>query len=109
MSETATAIPLADWQADMERRGKLDCKFRCPFCGNEATPNDFKAAGAEPERAARECVGRVTGAKGSLHGSKQQPCDWAAFGLFGTLNEGTKIQLEDGREIWVFDFAGEAA
>lgn len=99
------AIPLAEWQEAMARRGKIDAKFRCPFCENEASARDWKDAGGDPQRAPQECIGRHVGAKGGLHGEREQPCDWAAFGLLGTLNEGTKLRLPDGREIWVFDFA----
>lgn len=33
-----------------------------------------------------------------------KPCDWAAFGLLGTLNEGTVVR-RDGQDTWIFDFA----
>lgn len=104
-------MKLAEWQAEMERRGAIECKFRCPLCGNEASPKDWKEADGDPQRAARECIGRLVGAKGRLGSDPPvpQPCDWAAFGLFGTLNEGTKVELEDGKVLMVFDFAEAAA
>ena len=91
-----TAVPLAEWQAEMGRRGKADCKFRCPQCGNEASPADFKAAGADPQRAPQECIGRVDPKLGG--------CDWAAFGLFDTCPQ--HVDLGD-RTIPVFAFASE--
>lgn len=104
-AESKPAIPLAEWQEAMARRGKIDAKFRCPFCGHEASARDWKDASGDPQRAPQECIGRLIGAKGGLHREREQPCDWAAFGLFGTLDGGTKILLPEGREIWVFEFA----
>lgn len=62
MSEAKPPTPLAEWQAEMERRGKLDCKFVCPVCGNVASPNDWKALLPDldrPDRAVVECIGRA--------------------------------------------------
>lgn len=101
------AIPLAEWQDEMEKRGKLDCKFVCPACGNEASPADFIAAGADPQRAPQECIGRVN--PKVMAGGKFEPgpnggCDWAAFGLFDLCT--THIEV-DGKPVPVFAFADQ--
>jgi hypothetical protein len=105
------AVPLDTWRTEALERGGgdfLNTPFECPLCGHVATPADFIAAGAKGDRAAVECIGRVIGAKGSLHSKKRpvpQPCDWAAFGLFGTLNGGVEVQWPDGHTSWSFAFA----
>ena len=99
---------LAHWQAEMERRGKLDCKFVCPSCGNRASPNDFKAAGGDPQRAPVECIGRVAPAKmanGEFEPGPLGGCDWAAFGLLNICP--VQIDLGD-RTTPVFAFASDA-
>lgn len=95
----------------------LDCRFVCPACRSSATPRQFLEAGADPERAARECLGRVVGGKPYLKiphrkWRRGDRCDWAAFGLFGTMVGGTEapgqeIELPSGKRIWVFSFADE--
>lgn len=104
-------IQVADWRTRARELGGEDCldtPFRCPACGHVATPRDFKRLGAAPHRALQECVGRVTGA-GSPFGVNgkppAKPCDWAAFGLLGTLDGGTIVIAEDGTEVNVFEFA----
>lgn len=104
------AVPLAEWQAEVARRGKLDCKFRCPLCKHEASPNDWKKAGGDPQRAPTQCIGRLTGdvqldPETNWPKEGTQPCNWSASGLFGTLNDGTKVALPNGEEMWVFSFA----
>lgn len=69
--------------------------FLCPRCGHVATLGDFRALGAEPGRAAQECIGRV---QGSTVG-----CDWAAFGLLGTLAGGVLVVTEEGVEVPCFE------
>jgi hypothetical protein len=104
-SDSVVRQPLAEWQAEMERRGKLDCKFVCPRCGNVATPSDFEALGVSPERAAQECIGRVRPAKmagGEFDAGPDGGCDWAAYGLFRGPNF---VVLPDGSESPVFAFA----
>lgn len=101
---------LEAWQAEALRRGNGDkyaCRFLCPLCGNVATALQFRDAGALPDRVAQECIGRVIGAKGSFESPRPvaQPCDWAAFGLFGTLNSGAFVDMPGGKRINVFSFA----
>jgi hypothetical protein len=91
---TDREMPLADFQAEMERRGKLDCKFVCPQCGNHASPNDFKRADSDPDKAPQMCIGRV---------KENEGCDWAAFGLLDICT--VHILMEDGRRVPVFEFA----
>lgn len=65
-----------EWLAEGERRfGPYheDWKFVCPKCGNVASGQDFKRAGAKPNAMYCECIGRYLKHKG---------CDWAAYGLF---------------------------
>ena len=64
-------------------------KFVCPKCGNIASGEDFKNAGADVNDMYSCCIGRYTKDKG---------CDWAAFGLFDICS----VHV-DG--IPVFDFA----
>lgn len=98
-------ILLANWQAEMGRRGKMDCKFVCPSCGNTASPNDFKAAGADHQRAPVECIGRVKPkvmAGGEFEAGSNGGCDWAAFGLIDICI--VHIDLGD-KQVPVFAFA----
>lgn len=95
---TTSVVTLADWQTEMAKRGKLDCKFVCPSCGNEASPADFKAVGADLQRAPHECIGRVDKELGG--------CDWASFGLLDICTVHIAV---DGREVPVFAFAETAS
>lgn len=107
-------LSLDEWEAKghaLFGDSRRNFSFRCPNCGHAATPQDFVDAGADPNRAPMECIGRVIGAKGgysTLNGKpnpRAQPCDWAAFGLLGTLNSGVLVVAPDGREKWIFSFA----
>lgn len=75
-------------------------KFVCPRCGNIQTPKDFLDVGLDKDRAAQlsyqDCIGRHT---------KEKGCDWAAYGLFGTLEKGRIVITPEGKEVQVFDFA----
>lgn len=108
---TAT-ITLADWQDEMERRGKLDCKFACPVCGNVASPNDWKTLLPDldrPDRAVQECIGRAMprdqtrAAFGNGPDGVKRPCDYAAFGLFDICK--LHVEHDDGKLVPVFEFA----
>jgi hypothetical protein len=104
-------MTIEEWRQRVTDSGDgnpLDARIKCPLCHNVATPRQFKDAGADPEKAFVSCIGRVIGAKGSLHSKRRpvpQPCDWTAGGLFGTLNGGIQLLKEDGPTVWVFDFA----
>jgi hypothetical protein len=54
--------------------------FVCPNCKDVATPQDFRDAGADPDRIGQECIGRSLGA---LTGGAKRGCNWAAYGLLG--------------------------
>lgn len=101
MTRLPDEMPLAEWQAEMERRGKLDCRFVCPSCGHEASPNDWKGLDGNPQRAPQECIGRLVRAVGS----DEHGCNWAAFGLIDICKR--HIIMPDGKRAPVFLFAGE--
>lgn len=107
-----------EWLAEAKRRfgdDPANWRFVCPACAHEATCGDFKALGTDPNRAAVECIGRVHNEVGSpgVRGKNAdgvQPCNWAAFGLLGTLNGGILIECEatdehDARTVNAFAFA----
>ena len=105
---------LSEWKAEGKRRfgGNFeDWKFVCPACGRVNTGREFKDFGAQPKDMYQTCIGRYNG-KGisGLKHDKNDPapefgCDWAAFGLFGTLNSGDVVVADDGKETAVFSFA----
>jgi hypothetical protein len=82
-------------------------KFKCPACGHINTGQEFKDAGADPNDMYVNCIGRFTG-KGSPQKGDSSGCNWAAYGLFGTLCKG-RIVIKEGKEIEVFDFAEREA
>lgn len=85
-AETMTQDEL---QTEMTRRfgpDPLKWAFVCPVCGDVATAQDFKDAGADVNRRfGSECLGRSLGVlkreqpKGGYQG---RGCDWSANGLF---------------------------
>lgn len=78
-------------------------KFKCPACGHVNTGKEFKDLGIDLNNMYNECIGRHTG-KGSPKKGDSSGCNWAAYGLFGTLGKG-RIVLNEGKESEVFDFA----
>lgn len=105
------------WLEEGKRRfgaDPLQWRFVCPACGHVQTMQDFKDLHADPQRGYQECIGRVwnaqgkDGARSGLSGDGPGPCDWAAYGLFGTLNAGTLV-VTPQKELWIFDFAEAAA
>lgn len=107
VSEGVT-MTLADWLEATIARGKLDCRFKCPRCGNVATMQDFKDLGVNPERAAKECIGRIRPAKmagGEFEAGPDGGCDWAAYGLLDICVVHVEVE---GKRIPVFEFADEA-
>lgn len=97
---------LDNWQQEVRERavgedGHFDpllLAFKCPKCGNIATGEDFAmlGQGLSAEKAATNCLGRF---------SPDVECDWAAYGLFGTLGKGRLLRKPDGETVEVFDFA----
>jgi hypothetical protein len=126
VAEVSARVRHEDWLADAVRRfGKdpLDWRFECPFCGNVTSGRDWVNAGCpivDAHRVSIECIGRLRGveARGGMKegrevnpdGTPAQPCDWAAFGLFGNLGKGPVIIRRDEetgeeRETQAFPFA----
>lgn len=59
-----TSYTADEWRAEARRRfGERlqDYRFKCPRCGNVATGEDFKKAGANPNAMYTECIGRYNG------------------------------------------------
>lgn len=113
MPEVVERISHEDWLAEAVRRfgpNPLNWRFVCPFCGRETSCQEFVDVGVainDAHRAATECIGRVVGARGGMKegretnpdGTPAQPCDWAAFGLFGNLGKGPiVVRVIDGAE-----------
>lgn len=87
------------WRREAEARfGPCveDYKFICPRCGRVNVGWEFKEAGAEADDTAQCCIGRFTADKG---------CDWAAFGLFGTMGRGDVVIFPNGKRAEVFRMA----
>ncbi|OQA48395.1 MAG: hypothetical protein BWY46_01402 [Firmicutes bacterium ADurb.Bin300] len=96
-----------EWLAELKKRfgdDKTKWAFKCPACGKVSTGQEFKDAGAEPNDIYQTCIGRHTG-KGSPTKDSKDGCDWAAFGLFGTLGKGDIVVTGEGKEIEVFSMA----
>ena len=98
---------LAEWRAEMKEKfaSSDEVAFICPACGHIATVKDHIDAGGTSSDAPQQCIGRTTG-----NGTKNQKdlgngCNWAAFGLFGTLGKGRKVVFPDGGSCEVFEFA----
>jgi hypothetical protein len=100
----------AEWLAkgnELFGEDMLEWKFVCPICGHVQTPNDFrpfKDAGATPDSARNECIGRYTLPRGVAQGEGGQPCDYAGYGLIQVSP--IRIAREGGRESQAFAFAG---
>lgn len=113
---TATGMPVSEWLAEAKRRFGEDpkqWKFRCPACGNIQTLVDFEKAGAEPQSAYQECIGRhlpraqrasQLGSEPARDTGKKQPCDYAAYGLL-PLPGVKPVISENGHRVMVFPFA----
>lgn len=101
---------LEEWLSEGKKRFGDDFtnwKFRCPACGHVASGQDFKKLGAKPNDMYQICIGRANG-KGTdgMKGKDEgNGCNWAAFGLFGTLDKGRIVITPEGKEVEVFDFA----
>jgi hypothetical protein len=81
-------------------------RFKCPACGHVASGQDFKDLGANPNDMYQVCIGRVNGkgTDGTEGKDEGNGCNWAAYGLFGTLGKG-RIVINEDKEVQVFDFA----
>lgn len=90
---------IGEWQKELERRFGPYCedyRFVCPHCGRVNTGMEFRKAGAKTDDIAQCCIGRFAPGLG---------CDWAAYGLFGTLGKGDIVVMPDGRRRMVFAMA----
>lgn len=113
MSQNPTMfrISLADWLNEAEARfGKSLRKMRvtCPACKFEQSGQDFLNLGVSAEEVATligfSCIGRKQKkCRDALTQSGPGPCNYTNGGLIrlGPIC----IQLTDGKEIYVFDFA----
>jgi hypothetical protein len=105
-----TAIPVADWRAEVTRRGGGDwkaCRFKCLSCGLIFTPAEYEAVGGNPRFAMQECLGRAPQIKAKQHvDGNTKPCNWATYGMF-QLGGLTEIQIENGSTTSVWPFADE--
>lgn len=100
---------LADWLTEGKETFGEDFsqwRFICPACGHIQTVQDFTDIGASANNAYQECIGRCTG-KGSPKKGDTSGCNWAAYGLFGTLGKGRIVVTDDGTEVEVFQFAAQ--
>lgn len=77
--------------------------FVCPICKDVASAQDFKDAGADPQRVGQECIGRSLGClNGAQKDWRGRGCDWTACGL---ISGPWLIALPDGREVSSFALA----
>ena len=93
---------IAEWQSLGEKlygKNLKDWKFKCPACGKISSGREFKATGLSPDSMHSNCIGR--------YNNRATGCDWAAYGLFGTLGKGAIVVKDDGEEVEVFCFATE--
>lgn len=101
---------LEEWNKEgVERFGANyeDWKFKCPACGHVASGKEFKALGAKPNDMFQNCIGRINGEGSGSAKDYGKGCNWAAYGLFGTLGNGRIVVKPDGEKIEVFDYAKE--
>lgn len=92
--------PLSEWKADAVNRFGEDVEqhiFKCPKCGRENKVSEFKEYTDSPDSAVVNCIGRYIPEIG---------CNWAAYGLFGTMGKGRVVILPNGDKVEVFDFGG---
>lgn len=86
-------LTLAEFVAEARKRfgdDPMKWAFRCPNCGDVATPADFPH---DPHRIGQECAGRHHAGRG---------CDWAAYGL---ISGPWFVTMPDGSEVGSFPLA----
>ncbi len=105
---------LDEWLAEGRRRfgpNFTDWRFICPICGNVASGQEFKDAGAPPNRMYQECIGRYrpNPVRGLGVGEERTggPCDYAGYGLIQVSP--ITVTHPDGKRAMAFDFGPEAA
>lgn len=106
-------ITLEEW----ETKGKklygedyANWKFVCPACGHISSVQEFIDLGANANSSYTNCIGRINGkGEDGLKGiDNGYGCNWAAYGLFGTLGKGLIVNIngkDDVKSIEVFQFA----
>ncbi|MDR1629883.1 MAG: hypothetical protein LBS36_06695 [Oscillospiraceae bacterium] len=102
-----------EWLAELKCRFGDDITkwaFVCPACGRITTLQEIKDVGGEPNDGYTKCIGRLNGkgVSGASLKKGRHPkdgCDWAAFGLFGTLGKGDVVVGDNGKMIDVFRMA----
>jgi|BioPla2DNA2_1021312.scaffolds.fasta_scaffold86578_2 hypothetical protein len=95
------------WMDELKSRfgeNIMDWAFKCPACGKVSTIREFIDAGAEIHDSFQNCIGRFTG-KGSPQKGDSSGCDWAAYGLFGTMDKGDIVITRYGNRMEVFPMA----
>jgi len=119
MERQMKTMTLAEWNAEGERlfgEDRLAWRFRCPVCGHVASPQDFRKfrdAGAEPNSATQECIGRylpkgkrgVAFSEESGNPKLKQPCDYAGYGLLRLSP--VEVEQADGTKTHCFAFDGQ--
>lgn len=102
---------LVEWNDTAVRRFGTDInnwRFVCPACGKEYSVAEFVAEGGTASESYQSCIGRVNGNIETSPGKgTQNGCNWAAYGLLGTMGKGRQVVAPDGNVIDVFDFAPE--
>lgn len=100
-------MTLDEWRTEGTRlfgENYHDWRFACPICGHVAAVSDyrqFKDAGASPNSATCECIGRYTRVDG-FRAKGKGPCDYAGYGLF----HASPIRIDnDGHVTHCFAFA----
>ena len=92
---------------------KGEWAFACPVCKHVARVKDFERyddAGATPESATYECIGRYSEDNPQAFGlddSITQPCNYVGYGLFKLSP--VRVVHPDGHEKHCFAFAEEKA
>lgn len=124
MAETKTRFPYRKLTQDellTEAKARfgddvMAFAFTCPHCGDTASIQDFKDAGADPGHAGQECIGRSLGALQSPAGKwgknvNGRGCDWVAYGLFHGPWEIVMPAEGDNpeRSVWSFPLAEAVA
>lgn len=88
---------LQDWMEEATNKFGEDKKqwaFQCPKCKAKQTIKDFVDRGVDANNVYQDCLGRH---------DESIDCDWAAYGLLGTLGKGRTVVNGD-KETEVFDF-----
>lgn len=99
----------ASWYAEGEKRfgpDRMNWPFACPMCGNVATGNDYKAAGAPEGVIGFNCIGRYQETCRGAFAAGPGPCNYTGAGLF-QLNP---VRIKHGENVYeYFAFAEVAA